>query len=376
MPSPIQTQAELVSHLQTAIQVEHATIPPYLTALYSIKSDPRKSNLASYNIIRAVLVEEMAHLTLAANLLNAVGGCPDLTRRDFVPDYPAYLPTGETDFEVGLQSFSRSAIDDFLKIERPAPPTTESVVEVEGVAYVRHELLAEGRKKGRGLLPHFRPNIGTEDDQVLHYWSIGEFYKAVAAGFQRLAAELPEETLFQGDPARQVGPEYYYSGGGGIFKVTDLDTALQAIDFISGQGEGSYGRIYDSAGELSHYYRFDQIRQERYYRVRTDQPDQPTGEALEVHWDEVYPTQANLKVATLPPGSELRQAANAFNEQYRGLLRRFEGAFNGKPAELIPAVGDMFRVRDAALRLIHNPLPSGEGNASPTFEMNSIDVHS
>ncbi len=56
-----------------AIKLEHATIPPYLTALYSIKPDPRKSNHDSYNIIRAVAVEEMLHLTLAANLLNAVG---------------------------------------------------------------------------------------------------------------------------------------------------------------------------------------------------------------------------------------------------------------------------------------------------------------
>jgi hypothetical protein len=373
MPHPIDTQAELVSHLQTALQVEHATIPPYLTALYSFKDDLQKSNLASYNIIRAVLVEEMLHLTLAANLLNAVGGSPHLTRPDFVPDYPAYLPTGETDFEVGLQSFSRDTIETFLKIERPTPPTADSVVEVEGVAYVQHESLAAGRKKGRGMLPHFQAKTDQGDGQTLHYWSIGEFYKAVAAGFKRLADRLTEKKLFKGDPAKQIGPEYYYSGGGEIFKVTGLETALRAIDFISGQGEGAYGSIYDSAGELSHYYRFDQIRKERYYRVRTDQPDQPTGESLEVHWDAIHPIQPNLKAASLPPGSELRDAANAFNEQYRGFLRRIQGAFNGKPADLLPAVADMFRIKEAALRLIHNPLPSGEGNASPTFEMYDID---
>src|ERR1041384_1270990 len=117
MSSPIQTQDELVSYLQTALQVEHATIPPYLTTLYTLKSDSQKSNLPSSNIIRAVLVEEMAHLTLAANMLNAIGGSPNLTRPGFVPDYPAYLPTGESDFEVGLQSFSQDAIAKFLQIE-------------------------------------------------------------------------------------------------------------------------------------------------------------------------------------------------------------------------------------------------------------------
>lgn len=374
MPHPINTQAELVSHLQTALQVEHATIPPYLIALYSFKPDPQKSNLASYNIIRAVLVEEMLHLTLAANLLNAIGGSPNLTRPDFVPDYPAYLPTGETDFEVGLQGFSPDTIESFLKIERPTPPTgTELVVEVEGVAYVKHESLAAGRKRGRGMLPHFQAKTDQGDDQTLHYWSIGEFYKAVAAGFKRLTERLTEKKLFKGDVARQFGPEYYYSAGGEIFKVTGLKTALDAIEFISGQGEGSYGSIYDSAGELSHYYRFDQIKKGRYYRVRTDEPDKPTGEPLEVHWDAVYPIQPNLKTADLPPGSELREAAGAFNDQYRGFLRRVQGAFNGKPEELMPAIGDMFRIKEAALRLIHNPLPSGEGNASPTFEMYDID---
>jgi hypothetical protein len=350
-----------VNALQTALQVEHATIPPYLTALYSFKASPTKSNLASFNIIRAVLVEEMLHLTLAANLLNSIGGSPDLTRPGFVPDYPAYLPTGETDFEVGLKRFSRSAIEDFLKIERPTPPSDkESAVAFEGVTYVKHEFLTGGRERGRGLLPHF----------------IGEFYKAVAGGFKQLTAELTEPKLFTGDPARQVGPEYYYSGGGEIFKVTNLETALRAIDFISGQGEGSYGSIYDADGELSHYYRFDQILRGRYYRVGTDQPDAPTGEPLEVHWDEVYPIQPNLKLASLPADSPLRETARSFNQQYSGFLRRLQDAFNGRPAELLPAVADMFRIKEAALRLIHNPLPSGEGNASPTFEIDSLDVSS
>jgi len=187
---------------------------------------------------------------------------------------------------------------------------------------------------------------------------------------------LTEPKLFTGDPARQVGPEYYYSGGGEIFKVTNLETALRAIDFISGQGEGSYGSIYDSGGELSHYYRFDQILRGRYYRVGTDQPDAPTGEPLEVHWDEVYPIQPNLKLASLPADSPLRETARSFNQQYSGFLRRLQDAFNGRPAELLPAVADMFRIKEAALRLIHNPLPSGEGNASPTFEIDFIDVSS
>jgi hypothetical protein len=87
------------------MKLEHATIPPYLTALYSLKPG---TNLEAFHIIRQVAVEEMLHLTLVANVLNAVGGEIEktLTADDFVPKYPTFLPTGATDFQVSLSKFS------------------------------------------------------------------------------------------------------------------------------------------------------------------------------------------------------------------------------------------------------------------------------
>src|SRR5215210_6115686 len=111
----ITTREQLHSYLYAALQLEHATIPPYLTALYSIRPG---TNADAYHVLRVVAVEEMLHLTLAANMLNAIGGSPDLTTPGFVPDYPAYLPNGETDFRADLRPFSRDVMDDFLKIER------------------------------------------------------------------------------------------------------------------------------------------------------------------------------------------------------------------------------------------------------------------
>lgn len=90
-PTPITTIDELYAYLHAALQLEHATIPPYLTALYSIRPG---TNSGPVHVIRVVLVEEMLHLTLVANILNAVGGTPCLTRSDFVPSYPTYLPDG------------------------------------------------------------------------------------------------------------------------------------------------------------------------------------------------------------------------------------------------------------------------------------------
>jgi len=74
LPEPrIDTLDSLREHLQWAIELEHATLPPYLTALYSL--DPER-NPAAVEVLSSVFVEEMLHLALAANLLNAVGGAP------------------------------------------------------------------------------------------------------------------------------------------------------------------------------------------------------------------------------------------------------------------------------------------------------------
>ncbi|NEO02042.1 MAG: hypothetical protein F6K50_43715, partial [Moorea sp. SIO3I7] len=98
-PKYIKTVEKLHEYLKYAMQVEHSTIPPYLTALYSLKPG---SNLEAFHMIRAVVVEEMLHLTLAANVFNAVGGDMTgvLTNLDFIPTYPTKLPGGIGDFIV------------------------------------------------------------------------------------------------------------------------------------------------------------------------------------------------------------------------------------------------------------------------------------
>ena len=58
--------------LQQAVMVEHSTIPLYLTALFSIANG---SEVAAATI-HSVVIEEMLHMTIAANTLNAVGGAP------------------------------------------------------------------------------------------------------------------------------------------------------------------------------------------------------------------------------------------------------------------------------------------------------------
>jgi hypothetical protein len=352
MASPqITTIKELHHYLYLAMQLEHATIPPYLLALYSIHPG---TNPDATHILRTVVVEEMLHLTLAANILNAVGGTPDLTAPDFVPLYPTPLPDGESDFKVDLQRFSKEAVETFLKIERPRKAPNEATRLV--------------RRPGRKALVSKRL-----EDPLLHYYSIGEFYQEIERGIDYLAETIGREKLFTGAAAKQATAEYYYSGGGELFPVKDLQTACAAIDLISGQGEGLGGEIYDKEDELAHYYRFDQLRLGKYYQAG-DLPGKPSGPPLTVDWDAAYPIEKNPRVKDYGD-SELYAAAIAFNQSYAKFLALLTKAFNGQPQLLLDAVPQMFRLREKITQLIHNPVPGKEGvNAAPTFELAALSA--
>jgi hypothetical protein len=353
----ITTVEELQRYLHAAMQLEHATIPPYLTALYSIHPG---TNSDAFHVLRVVAVEEMLHLTLVANVLNAVGGTADLTEPDFVPAYPAYLPDGEVDFAVSLERFCPDSLDTFLKIERPREAPDEA------------SRLVPRRHRPTKLIS---AAIGNPE---MRFYSIGEFYKEIERGLRHLEKEKAAagEALFVGDPARQVTPEYYYSGGGEVVPVTDLKSACAALRLIAEQGEGVGGRIYDVERELAHYFRFKQLLHGRYYQDG-DEPDDPTGPPLDVDWDAVYPLKKNATLDDFPDGSELHAAALAFNASYADFLELLTRAYAGRPELLIEAVADMFRLREQMTQLMHNPIPGLDGvNAAPTFELAPVAVRS
>jgi hypothetical protein len=348
-PSRITTLEQLRAYLGAALRLEHSTIPPYLTALYSLHPG---TNTEAWHILRVVVVEEMLHLSLAANVVNAIGGTPDLTGPDFVPVYPACLPDGETEFAVDLQAFSAEAVATFLKIERPRPAPSPEV------------RLVPRRRPGRPMLAVSPTEPG------LRYYSIGEFYAEISQGVRRLHEEYAADgrELFTGDPGRQITPEYFYSGTGEAIRVTDLGSALDALDVVASQGEGLGGGIYDGVSELAHYYRFQQLQLGRYYQ-KGDEPDRPTGPEFETDWTAVYPVLKNARLDDYPQGSELYRAAREFNRTYADFLEFLTRAFSGQPELLLDAVPRMFRLRNSIARLIKNPVPGRPGvHAAPTFE--------
>jgi len=113
------TLHRLRQHLQTALEIEHATIPTYLTALATIKDN---YNTEVQDIFRQILIQEMLHLGVAANLLNAVGGEPVLFSENFIPLYPTRLPGGlMPQLQVPIEKCSVALIADiFMAIEQPS----------------------------------------------------------------------------------------------------------------------------------------------------------------------------------------------------------------------------------------------------------------
>lgn len=338
---PIDSLDSLREHLQWAIELEHATLPPYLCALYSIDAS---RNEEAAHLVTSVFVEEMLHLALAANVLNAVGGRPRLDSPRMLAPYPRCLPHGNKALELSLVPFGPEAIELFMQVEQPAAP--EAVPEPD------------------------------------EYETIGQFYDAIELGLRELCAQLGETTVFCGDPARQVttGPFAYTAGR--LIAVTDLASALTALEEIVEQGEGtSRGEVWDGEedvfhphrDEVAHYYRFEELKVGRRYQ-RGDTPRSgPTGEAFSVDLAGVRPMRRDPRPTDHPEGSPVRVAQQAFDRTYCEVLGMLDLAFDGDPHLLGTAIRAMYDLRRQAQDLM--AMPDGDGTtAGPTFEYVEPDL--
>ncbi|WP_370937836.1 ferritin-like domain-containing protein [Amycolatopsis sp. cg13] len=193
--------------LDIALRVEFATIPPYLTAMYSIKDKAS----SAYQFVRGVALEEMLHLNLAANLLNAVGGTPTLVTEagaahPFPPSYPAYLSEDAEDGGPYLQLMAASPElfrSTFMRIEQPAQPDA----------------------------------VAQEED----FSTVGQLYSAILKKLEEYD-RTPGRTY---DVTRQSEQWNFGNSGGTVVLVKDLESAKKAVNEIVEQGEGA-----DMSGEL------------------------------------------------------------------------------------------------------------------------------
>jgi len=327
----IKTIESLREHMQWAIEIEHATIPPYLCALFSLKDNQHP---IVYEVIESIFMEEMLHMTLAANVLNAIGGEPVIAKPDFIPAYPSGLPHSANTFIVSLEKFSPRSLETFLKIEKP---------------------------ESHDAMP--------EDD---NYHTIGQFYVAIENALKNLCEELGEDAVFTGDPARQVrSDKTYYGGSGHIVAVHNLETALEALEEIIEQGEGlTHEEVWDGdknmfhpeQDEVAHYFRFLELKYGRQYQQGDTPESGPTGNAFTVDWEAVYPMKPNPSLRDYPKKSNAYKQMQLFCITYSSMLRSLQDAFNGNPEALLMATGTMYELKHQALDLMQ--LPSGDGETT------------
>jgi hypothetical protein len=200
--------ADLQDALQTAMQLEFSTIPPYLCAEWSINDDP--GGVAG--MIQGIVVQEMYHFALAGNMLTAINGVPNIANANFIPSYPTnVLPGGiPQKLAVDLQPLTPQQAQVFMQIEYPEFPPVAKLAEAPA--------------------------------------TIGAFYDTIADAFTAL------------NPP--INPKAFQVNSGEATSIKSVDDALAAIALIKGEGEGTEGSPDQPAqGQktFAHYYLFKEI---------------------------------------------------------------------------------------------------------------------
>lgn len=321
---------ELYPLLQNAIELEHSTVPPYLTAMFSLNPG---TNPVQRQIIHSIVIEEMLHMTIAANILNALGGKPVINSADFVPEYPGPLPMGiGNGLIVGLEKYSTDVVKNvFMEIEEPENPIVFKSVS-----------LAE----------------------MPTYSTIGAFYQAIQQKIDELAPdELP------GDKSKQVTSSFFPADE--LFPIYTKQNAIDAINIIIEQGEGTSTSPLDQEDELAHYYRFEELYKGKRLVKDDTAPNgySFSGPPIPFSPDGVFPLFPNTKTSMLPVGSEEWNRMNEFNTSYYSLLSGLHTTFNGQPGMLDNTVGVMYDLKLTAQKLCATPFPGKPGyNIGPSFE--------
>lgn len=363
VPVASRTREDLITMLRCATKLEHATLPPYLTAWWSIQdrtTDERKH--PARQVLRTVVFEEMGHLGTVCNLLRAIGSTPDLAMKDFMPNYPTQLPcdiapkvippnvSKAASWKVGLSRLTPAVVSDvFMIIEYPeGGPVPE---------------LSRFDLAGRALA--IRPR----------YHTIGEFYDAIAESLDFLVKQGEVAITENG----QLSEAFSDPKGPNIVKpILTLPDALDAIEHIKEQGEGTPQTVDAPffGHELAHYYRFKQIQVGRLYSQQPDKSWLLNGQFFD------FP--AVRPMADIPPDGyenasvpqDVRDKIHDFNSDYKSLLSLLQSAWEkggaAGQAELSTAETVMDGLTDKAKSLMDTPIDStnpAKGNYGPTFRI-------
>jgi hypothetical protein len=342
--------------LTEASQLEHMIMCQYLYATFSLKSgvgegltDEQAAAVSRWRaILDEITVQEMLHLSLVTNLMAAIGAAPTVGRPNF-PQRSGYFPPS---VQLDLLPFGEAALTHFLYLERP-----------EGME----------RLDADGFVPMAPPHEPLAPDELLprvqDFATVGHLYRGIASGLSHLVDRFGEQAVFVGAARAQTRPELLRWPQ--LVAVTDLDSALAAVEEIIDQGEGARGDWH-----AAHYGRFLDVWTEHRDLKAADPTFEPARPVQAAFVRQPYDVAAPQTLVTDPAA---RAVAELFNLAYEAVLQVLTRLFthtDESDAQLETLAGSAIGLMASVLRPLGSSLtamPVGSEHpgrtTGPSFEM-------
>lgn len=357
------TVQDIYPMLEGAITLELATLPTYLTGVFSVKPGTNEQAKA---LVESVAIEEMLHMSLATNILISIGGTPNIRDIGTTLQFPTYPPVPvEQDLLIQLAPLTKEQIYNvFMAIEHP---DTTAILPGETTVH-----------------PAAKKNSGDV--------SIAQFYNMIYAALEALVNKGSLANPFPNPSIdRQLDISGWFPGTvpapyhNGI--AVDLASVRAIIDTIIRQGEGadvgtdpinpcggSDGARKDnpcgSGGSFAHYFKFAEI----YYGFElVKDSSHPSGwsysgNPVPLDPNGIYNFLSNAALSDYPAGTMANVHGTEFYGAYARLLDALDQTFNGNPDFLSSAIGIMYEMKLLAQKVSGNSLDSGSV-AAPPFQL-------
>lgn len=302
----------LEDSLQSAIALEHATLPLYLSAMFSLQVQ----GYTVYNLVRSVAMEEMVHMAIACNILAALGGTPQI--KNLSPKFPSMgLPGGaEPDLAVALAKLSKKQLQNFMRLESPA-------------------FLLDEKYKAET------------------YPTIANLYAAIRNAIAANADSV-RAAMKKGGTSNQIGDDIGFTTITYSEGQDPLPQLYDGIDEITLQGEGSPSRTLHAdkfEGEESHYAKFAEVYYGRRYSkpaghvVLTRETEHRFFEGYSIAPPDIVnilfvPSDGYEALLKFDPnGAAVEAALTAFDKAYTAIMSDLDAMWNGPSNRSWPTFG-------------------------------------